>query len=81
MSTSEPDRQDSEILYKVVMNHEEQYSIWPVDRDNAPGWKDEGTSGTRQACLDHIKQIWTDMRPASLRENMAALAAQGSADE
>lgn len=57
-------------LYRVVLNHEEQYSIWPADRENAPGWKDEGFSGTRKACLDHINDIWTDMRPLSLRKKM-----------
>jgi MbtH protein len=53
--------------YKVVVNDEEQYSIWPVDKDNALGWKDAGKSGTREECLAHIKEVWTDMRPLSLR--------------
>ena len=56
--------------YKVVVNHEEQYSIWPADRENAPGWKDAGKSGTKAECLEHIKQVWTDMRPLSLRKKM-----------
>ena len=58
--------------YKVVMNHEEQYSIWPADRENAPGWKDVGESGTKGQCLAYIKEVWTDMRPLSLRREMAA---------
>ena len=53
--------------YTVVVNDEEQYSLWPEDRDLAPGWRREGTAGSKQECLDHIKQIWVDMRPASLR--------------
>ena len=57
-------------VYKVVLNHEEQYSIWPADRENALGWKDEGTVGTKEECLAHIKEIWTDMRPLSLRKKM-----------
>jgi len=57
-------------LYKVVVNHEEQYSIWPADRENPLGWRNEGKSGTKQECLDHIKEIWTDMRPLSLRRKM-----------
>ncbi len=57
-------------VYKVVVNHEEQYSIWPADRENALGWKDEGTVGTKEECLAHIKEIWTDMRPLSLRKKM-----------
>lgn len=65
--SDEPDDQP----YKVVLNHEEQYSIWPADRENAPGWRDEGTTGTREACLAHIEEVWTDMRPLSLRERMA----------
>jgi uncharacterized protein YbdZ (MbtH family) len=57
-------------LCKVVVNEEEQYSIWPADRENAPGWKDDGKRGTKQECLDHIKQTWVDMRPLSLRNQM-----------
>ncbi len=56
--------------YKVVVNHEEQYSIWPADRENALGWKDVGKSGAKQECLDYIKEVWTDMRPLSLRKKM-----------
>ncbi len=57
-------------VYKVVVNHEEQYSIWPKDRENALGWFDEGTAGSKQECLDHIEVVWTDMRPLSLRRHM-----------
>jgi MbtH protein len=56
-----------ELEYNVVVNDEEQYSIWPVGRDNAPGWRDAGFRGSRQECLDHIGRIWTDIRPLSLR--------------
>ena len=65
--------------YKVVLNHEEQYSIWPADRENAPGWRDEGHEGTRQECLAHIDEVWTDMRPLSLRRHMERLGS-GDAD-
>jgi MbtH protein len=58
-------------IYKVVLNHEEQYSIWPADRENPLGWRDEGKTGLKQECLDHIKEVWTDMRPLSLRRRMA----------
>lgn len=57
-------------IYKVVINHEEQYSIWPADRENPAGWRDEGKSGLKQECLDYIKEVWTDMRPLSLRKKM-----------
>jgi MbtH protein len=57
-------------VYKVVINHEEQYSIWFADRENALGWKDAGKVGTKKECLDHIEVVWTDMRPLSLRKHM-----------
>jgi MbtH protein len=56
--------------YKVVVNHEEQYSIWVADRVNPPGWRDAGTSGSKSECLAYIKEFWTDMRPLSLRKQM-----------
>lgn len=56
--------------YKVVLNHEEQYSIWAVERANPAGWSDAGKSGTKQECLDYIKEVWIDMRPLSLRRKM-----------
>ncbi len=61
-------------IYRAVMNHEEQYSIWPVDRELPLGWRDAGKSGTKQECLDYIGEVWTDMRPLSLRKQMAAEA-------
>ena len=57
-------------IYKVVVNHEEQYSIWSADRDNALGWRDAGKSGSKAECLEYIKEVWTDMRPLSLRQKM-----------
>lgn len=62
---------DDGAQYKVVQNHEEQYSIWPADREPPPGWKEVGRSGNKQECLDYIERVWTDMRPASLREAMS----------
>jgi len=59
-----------DLIFQVVVNHEEQYSIWPQDREIPLGWKAEGTQGHKQACLDHIEKIWTDMRPLSLRKLM-----------
>jgi MbtH protein len=61
---------EDKTIYKVVVNHELQYSIWPADRQNALGWNDEGKSGPKQECLDHIDKVWTDMRPLSLRKRM-----------
>ena len=77
MSTQ--DEEDTTI-YKVVVNHEEQYSIWPADRENALGWNDVGKTGPKQECLAYIKEVWTDMRPLSLRKKMEeAAASTGSA--
>jgi MbtH protein len=65
------DEQEDTRTYKVVLNHEEQYSIWFADRENALGWHDAGKSGTKAECLAYIKEVWTDMRPLSLRKKMA----------
>lgn len=62
--------------YKVVVNHEEQYSIWPVDRENPLGWEDRGPSGPKAECLAYINEVWTDMRPLSLRKHMEEVAKQ-----
>ena len=76
----DPDHEDTTI-YKVVMNHEEQYSIWPADRENALGWTDVGKQGTKAECLAYIEQVWTDMRPLSLRKKMEEMEAQRRAAE
>jgi MbtH protein len=55
---------------KVVVNDEEQYSIWPSDRENPAGWKDAGKTGSKDECLAWINENWKDMRPASLRKAM-----------
>src|ERR1700693_629624 len=65
-----PNEREDKAIYKVVLNHEEQYSIWPAHRENALGWKDAGKSGTKDECLAYIKEVWTDMRPLSLRKKM-----------
>ncbi len=57
-------------VYKVVINHEEQYSIWLAERENALGWRDVGKVGTKAECLAYIKEVWTDMRPLSLRQKV-----------
>lgn len=58
---------EDQIVYKVVVNHEEQYSIQPEDHLNALGWRDAGKSGSKSECLSYITSAWTDMRPLSLR--------------
>jgi len=61
---------DESIAYRVVKNHEEQYSIWPLARALPLGWFDGLFEGNKQACLAHIETVWTDMRPLSLRKQM-----------
>jgi MbtH protein len=64
------EEREENIIFKVVLNHEEQYSIWPADRENPPGWRDAGKVGSKQECLAYIGEVWTDMRPLSLRKQM-----------
>jgi MbtH protein len=62
------DDNEDTIIYKVVMNDEEQYSIWPAERENPLGWKDAGKTGLKDECLSYINEAWKDMRPLSLRK-------------
>jgi uncharacterized protein YbdZ (MbtH family) len=73
MSLYDPDREDTTV-YKVVVNHEEQYSIWPDYKEMPLGWKEVGKSGLKPECLFYIKEVWTDMRPLSLRKRMEEMA-------
>jgi MbtH protein len=62
---------DSEnTIFRVVVNHEEQYSIWPDYKDLPNGWREVGKTGSKQECLQYIDEVWTDMRPLSLRKHM-----------
>jgi uncharacterized protein YbdZ (MbtH family) len=74
MAAQERDGEDRQ-LYRVVVNDEEQYSIWAdYEAENPPGWRDAGKVGTKQECLAYIEEVWTDMRPLSLRRQMEELA-------
>ena len=66
---SQEDREDTTI-YQVVMNQEEQYSIWPAGREIPEGWTAVGKQGPKAECLAYIEEVWTDMRPKSLRLKM-----------
>ncbi|MER6569866.1 MbtH family NRPS accessory protein [Streptomyces sp. NPDC001093] len=66
MLSSEPE------TYRVVVNLEEQYSIWPAGRDLPEGWTEVGVQGSKDDCLDHIERVWTDLRPLSLRRALAS---------
>lgn len=77
MSTSCFDREDG--VFRVLVNHEAQYAIWPVWKTIPGGWRDVGVQGSKAVCLDHVEKTWTDMRPLSLREWMAQQAPASSA--
>jgi MbtH protein len=66
------DNAEDNTTYNVVVNDEQQYSIWPTGRENALGWTNTGMSGTKPECLAYINERWTDMRPLSLRQKMEA---------
>jgi MbtH protein len=61
---------DADTIFQVVVNDEDQYSIWFAERPLPPGWSAVGATGTKQECLDHIEKVWTDMRPRSVRERV-----------
>ncbi|WP_018220887.1 MbtH family protein [Salinispora pacifica] len=67
--------QTDERTYRVVVNDEEQYSIWPADKQLPAGWTAKDVEGPRETCLAHIGEVWTDMRPLSLRQRMERTAA------
>jgi MbtH protein len=68
MTTEEEDTR----IYQVVLNHEEQYSIWFAEKPPPAGWRPVGKEGLKPECLAYIEEVWTDMRPLSLRQSMAA---------
>jgi len=68
------EEKEDNTIYKVVVNHEDQYSIWPADRENPLGWRDAGKVGAKTECLAYVKEVWTDMRPLSLRKKMEEVA-------
>jgi MbtH protein len=59
--------EEDDRTFDVVINHEEQYSIWPTTRAAPPGWNNVGVTGSKAECLEYINKTWTDMRPLSLR--------------
>ena len=58
--------------YQVLRNDEEQYSLWPLALEIPAGWTAVGNTGTKTDCMSYVDEVWTDMRPRSLREQMAA---------
>jgi len=66
----------TEPTYQVVISDEGRYSIWPIYKQIPWGWQADGTTGHRQVCLDYIAEVWTDMRPLSLRQAMSEQASE-----
>jgi MbtH protein len=64
---------NEQVLFEVVVNDEDQYSIWWDGRELPAGWRAEGTRGSKEECLAHIDEVWTDMRPLSLRRRMESV--------
>ncbi|WP_217145916.1 MbtH family protein [Streptomyces sp. AC627_RSS907] len=62
---------EADLVYDVVVNHEEQYSIWPVGRPAPAGWTTVGVRGTKSQVLDHIERVWSDITPLSVRQAAA----------
>ena len=73
MTPNEPDTRQ----YQVLVNHEEQYSLWPLDQAVPDGWRPAGRQGSKDDCLAYVDAVWTDMRPLSLRQAMQATAGAG----
>ncbi|WP_172381757.1 MbtH family NRPS accessory protein [Streptomyces sp. MNP-20] len=61
---------DENTRYQVLRNDEDQYSLWPIDVDVPAGWHRTDKEGTEAECSAYVDQVWTDMRPRSLRERM-----------
>jgi MbtH protein len=81
MRTTSFDFENEEAVFKVLVNHEEQYSFWPADLPTPGGWRETGQQGSKDECDEYIRTVWTDMRPKSLREAMdRSKAEEASAD-
>ncbi|MDF5717237.1 MAG: MbtH family protein [Rhizonema sp. NSF051] len=63
-------KQEEKTIYKVVVNHEQQYSIWPTERENALGWYNASYSGSKEECLAYINKVWTEMRRLACRKQL-----------
>jgi MbtH protein len=72
------DDKDSRAAFQVVVNHEEQYALWPAGVALPAGWQEAGMSGTKEQCLAHVESVWTDMLPASVRASRAEQAGGGA---
>jgi MbtH protein len=71
-------REEESSVYKVLVNEEGQYSLWPSTKADPAGWSEAGKVGTKEECMSFVDEVWTDMRPVSLRRQMALLASNGA---
>jgi len=78
--TTSFDFENDEAVFKVLVNHEEQYSLWPADLPVPGGWTETGQKGSKADCDDYVNRVWTDMRPKSLREFMDGKADEGDTE-
>ena len=62
--------EEDQRTYVVLINDEEQYSLWPQGKDVPAGWRAVGKEGSREECSQYVDEVWTDMRPLSLRKQM-----------
>ena len=74
------DSSDGKEMFRVVVNHEEQYAIWPDDKKIPEGWREAGKAGEKKECLNYSSEVWTDMRSLSVRKAMEKMMAQRSND-
>jgi MbtH protein len=79
--TTSFDFENESAVFKVLVNHEEQYSLWPADLSVPGGWKETGQKGSKAECDEYVNRVWTDMRPKSLREAMDGMAGDTRSDE
>jgi MbtH protein len=63
---------DPDGIFLVLVNDEEQHSLWPSSLDVPAGWRVAFGPESRQACLDHVEQHWTDITPLSVRQALAS---------
>ncbi|MDP5220829.1 MbtH family protein [Ruegeria sp. 2205SS24-7] len=72
---------DDNFEFMVLVNHEEQHSLWPTFKDIPPGWRQVGPVGTKQECLDYVEKAWPDITPLSVRMRMHATRNKGASTE
>jgi MbtH protein len=73
------DKEEDTREYQVLVNTEEQYSLWLAGQAIPNGWRQVGPKGQKQVCLDYVKEVWTDMRPLSVRKAMEKYQAEQAA--